>query len=515
MKKKCLYALTAAMALTAGAQSYKLVIHTKSGEILTMPTEEIEKMVFEEADTPPEPGGQLSAPKVAYEKVSDNSVKVYWEDVPGADSYFWRFDTATTSITDDTSYTLRNLSEGSHTFTVQALAPKGSVYTDSEPTTITFNVSTVNDGSMRFFIENFTHCSARISFSPGNAPAYKVAVIPASSATSDGAIISLMESLPENQAHSISAKCEKVFEGLSPDTEYVVAAIPSDRPASVFSRRFTTEPSPVTGATMSIFPPGVSKAAGFVDVDKVGATDYGPDGELCWACVAAGMTQWWLDDYKASTGTDYPLKYPFPAQSKYYSTSVMDVISQAYTHQAGDVHGTLHWLFSGVEHPESFIMNNEPLFNLDYEHVKGGFLGMTDNEFDTYCEETSATGLLSGKTADEAKALFSDKMIGWLRHGPVYVCISGNHALCAWGADYTVQPDGSKLVTKLYIAENDLVNANIKNALQDAPVYYTSYSDRTNYPYITLPSIWDGGSEKTGSLGVFCSIRSWESVNGK
>lgn len=515
MKKKCLYALIASMTLSAGAQSYRLVIHTKSGETLTLATEEIEKMDFEEEDTPPQPGGQLSAPKVSYQKVSDNSVKVYWEEVPGAANYFWRFDSNTTSITGDTSYTLRNLSEGPHTFTVQAMAPKDSEYTDSEPTTITFNISSLNDGSIRFFIENFTHRSARISFSPGNAESYKVAVIPYSAATSDQAIASMMESLPESQILTISAKCEKVFEGLSPDTQYVVAAIPSDRPATVFSRRFATEPAPVSGASMSIFPPGVSASAGFVDVDKVGATDYGSDAELCWACVAAGMTQWWLDDYKASTGATYPLKYPLPDQSKYYSTSVMDVISQAYTHQAGDVHGTLHWIFSGVQYPESYYMNDNPLFNLEYENVKGGFLGMTDHEFDSYCEETSGTGLLSGKTADEAKALFSDKMIGWLRHGPVYVCISGNHALCAWGADYTVQPDGSKLVTKLYIAENDLVGANSKNALQDAPVHYTDHTNKTNYPYINLPSIWDGGSEKTGSLGVFCSIRSWDSVNGK
>ena len=83
------------------------------------------------------------------------------------------------------------------------------------------------------------------------------------------------------------------------------------------------------------------------------------------------------------------------------------------------------------------------------------------------------------------KEIFADKMLGWLRHGPVYFCISGMHALCAWGAEYTVQPDGSKLITKLYVAENDIVSANLKNALQEAPVDYSDYgTGKPNTPIL-------------------------------
>ncbi len=88
------------------------------------------------------------------------------------------------------------------------------------------------------------------------------------------------------------------------------------------------------------------------------------------------------------------------------------------------------------------------------------------------------------------------------------------HALCAWGAEYTVQPDGSKLITKLYVAENDIVSANLKNALQEAPVDYSDYgTGKTEHPYITMPTIHDGGGINSGRIGVFCAIRSWNSVN--
>lgn len=509
MKKKFIYTLLLAIPMVMVADNYNMLIHKKSGEVITMPVDEVEKIDFEQIV----PEGQLSTPVVSYEILSETSVKVSWKPVAGADSYFWRFDSGMTSITDETSYTFKNLTLGSHKFAVQAKAATGSNNTDSEFATIEF-VLRSDTQDMHIFIQNFGHDFARVLFNPGKAEYYKVALFPASSTITDAEIINNFGNLSGDEIHTVTQKSENTFTGLKESTEYIVAAIPCDNANVVYRKSFTTEAKPTEGATLQIFPPGVSRTAGFVDVDKVGDTEYGHDGELCWACEAAGMVQWWINQYKASTGKDYPFKVSYPQESKYYSTPVMDVISQAYTHQAGDLPGTIKWFFCGVEHPESHFCNNLPQFNLDYENVKGGFMGFSSNEMDLFGEYASVVNIFAGMNSEQVKDSFTDKMLGWLRYGPVYLCLAGNHALCAWGAEYTIQANGQKLITKLYISENDPRSGNEKNAIQDAPVSYTNFSGKTNYPYIKFPTIFDGGTESSGMLGVFYALRSWESVMG-
>lgn len=509
MKKKFIYTLLLAVPMAMVADNYNMLIHKKSGEVITMPVDEVEKIDFEQIV----PEGQLATPVVSYEILSETSVKVSWKPVAGAGRYFWRFDSGTTSTTDETSYTFKNLALGSHKFSVQAKAASGSSNTDSEFATIEF-VLRSDTQDMRIFIQNFGHDSARVLFHPGKAEYYKVALFPASSDVTDAEIISRFSNLSGEEILTVTQKTEKVFSGLKESTEYVVAAMPCDKSDVVYRRSFITEAKPEVGATLQIFPPGVSKTAGFVDVDKVGDTEYGSDRELCWACEAAGMVQWWINQYKASTGKDYPFKVAYPQESRYYATPVMDVISQAYTHQAGDLPGTIKWFFCGVEHPESQFCNDLPKFNLDYENVKGGFMGLTENEMDLFGEYASVVDIFAGMNSEQMKATFCEKMLGWLRYGPVYVCLAGNHALSAWGAEYTIQANGQKVITKLYISENDLRSGNEINAIQDAPVSYTDFSGKTNYPYIKFPTIHDGGSESSGMLGVFYALKSWESVMG-
>lgn len=512
MKKKFLYTLLLALPLAMVADNYNMLIHKKSGEVITMSVDEVEKIDFEQIV----PSGQLSAPVATYEILSETSVKVSWNAVPGAKNYFWRFDSGMTSVTGETSYTFTNLAPGSHTFSVQARAAEGSDNTDSEFSTITFVLrNSTATADMYIFVQNFGHNSARVLFTPGKAEYYKVAVFPASGATTDAELINLFNNLPAGQISMIAEKGEKTFTGLQPQTSYVVAAMASDNATKVYRRNFTTEATPTPGATLKMFPPGVSMTSGFVDVDKVGDTDYGSDRELCWACVAASMMQWWLDQYKASAGTDYPYAIPFPAQSKYYTTSVMDVISQGFTHQAGSVPFALTWIFAGVEYPESYFCNDLPQFNLDYEHVHGGFMGMTENESNLFNESASVVDIFAGFNTAQVKVAFADRMLGWLRYGPVYLALGGNHALCAWGAEYTIQSNGEKLITKLFVTENDMRSGNAKNAIQEAPVKYTDFSNKTNYPYIMFPTIFDGGTEDSGRIGVYHTLRTWESVMGE
>ena len=107
------------------------------------------------------------------------------------------------------------MSEGSHTFAVKALADTESGYTDSEYSSVTvFVAGKADTHSMRFLIGNYTHNYARISFMPGTAESYKVALIPASDTTPDADIIDMLNNLPSDQVYNISSLTEeRTFEG--------------------------------------------------------------------------------------------------------------------------------------------------------------------------------------------------------------------------------------------------------------------------------------------------------------
>lgn len=516
MKKSYLYLIAAAaLPLLTVAQDYNLVIHTKSGETIEYATEDIDRVEFEEVV---EPGGKLKTPTLEYERVSDSSYKMIWSAVPKATSYSWNLDGNTTGNSgSDTSWTLTNLSEGPHTFSVKANASTDSPYFDSDYARISFTVAKKPEVGtrVRIIIENYTHNMARFTFKPGAEGDYTVAVIPAADASTDQEVASVVNALSSDKKKQLNYSQEVKFEDLAPNTKYKIAAVSPTN--NVFYREFTTEETPVAGTKHTVFPHGVSTTGGFVDVDKVGDTSYGNDSPLCWACVTADMSQWWLNDYKATEGKDYPLSFPIPEESPYYVTPIMDVISQAYVHQAGSTESALKWFFVGVPHPESYSINGICAFNLDYKYVKGGFMGMTDKEADDFIIPASWTNLYKGLTSQQLKDKFADTMIGWLRNGPVYfnVC-TGNHALLAWGAEYTVQADGKKLITKLYVAENDPKAGNVKNGLNEARVEYTNANDGSDYPYIYMPTLNSGGGPAPlGDIGFYTAIRSWDAVNGK
>ena len=210
MKKKFIYTLLLAVPMAMVADNYNMLIHKKSGEVITMPVDEVEKTDFEQIV----PEGQLATPVVSYEILSETSVKVSWKPVAGAGRYFWRFDSGTTSTTDETSYTFKNLALGSHKFSVQAKAASGSSNTDSEFATIEF-VLRSDTQDMRIFIQNFGHDSARVLFHPGKAEYYKVALFPASSDVTDAEIISRFSNLSGEEILTVTQKTEKVFSGLN------------------------------------------------------------------------------------------------------------------------------------------------------------------------------------------------------------------------------------------------------------------------------------------------------------
>lgn len=521
MKRKiALFSLAIAAAGMLVAQTYKLVIHTTSGEQVSYYTSDIESMEFV-----PDGPQTLIAPTPVV-TIKDGLYTVSWNAVRGAYSYSWKCG-GSTADTSETSYTFPSLAPGDYEFFVKAKAKPGSGDTDSEYGSVKFTVlPTYGDEATNLLIvENYTHDTVRLTYFPSNANTMTAVVMPAAQATDDAAIIAYAGNADASAKFEVEHKSKNTFTGLTPSTDYVVALIDG---SDVAVRKFTTEAKATTGSKGSVFAPGVTTTAGFVDVDKVGMTVWGEsDAPMCWACASASMIQWWLNDFKAVTGKDYTLALPVPETSQHYSTPIMDLHCQAWTFYGGDCQPALQWFFAGTEYPEAVSVEGKPRYKLDYEYVHGGWGNMTIDEFKFYHEEWDAFDSWSGYndegdwyrfTTEQVKVRFGDWMIGWLRNGPVYFDIGTTHALVAWGADYTIQSDGSKLITKIYYTENDLCAGNLKDTLQSADVAYTTNDPTSslNWPYLTNSStISDGGNKQSGRFGQMVPLKSWKAVHGE
>lgn len=516
------------------AQNYKLLIRTSEGKEISVKTSEIEKMEFVEDTTDPDPGpdpdpgtdpdpkpelpdpipsdnpNQLAQP-VPVVTISNDTYTVEWAPVPNAKSYSW-YCNMSSSWTDECSYTFTNLEPGEYEFRVRANATNSLM--ESEFGRVKFTVTRVHEaGSItQAVIDNFTHNKIRVLYFPNNNNTMTAAAIPASEVSDDASILSYVNSLSADLKFSFSDRKTNTFTGLQPATKYIVAVI--DGTEVVAKREVTTESTPSTGTTGTIFAPGVTKTSGFIDVDKVGNTKYGDDSPLCWACATSAMCQWWLNDYKATTGEDFKTKYPLQTESEYYSTPIMDMFMQAWTIQAGNPGPALQWFFAGFEYPESYFVNDLPAFQLSYRYVKGGFINMTVDEFARYHKEYNQLDLFRGMSQAQVKTEFGDRLIGWLRNGPVYFDIAGVHALLIWGADYVVTANGSKEITKLHYVENDHIASNLKNSLQEAEVGYTNNAASLNYPYI-ITGAGTGSGSHNGKITNLVPLRSWSAVNGK
>lgn len=264
------------------------------------------------------------------------------------------------------------------------------------------------------------------------------------------------------------------------------------------------------GDTGYVFPPGVSLNGGFVDVDKVkDLTRYGytgTDEELCWACSTAGMIQWWLNDYREATGHPYPLRIALPAESKCYSTPVMDVLAQAFYHDAGRPDYVFQWFFMGMPNSvASYTLNGHPAFNSAYTYVQGNFADMPKEDYGKYIsKELNSYYLYSGLSESEERVKASADIMGWLYDGPVYLSINrGNHALSCWGVKYTVDKNSNPIITRIYYAENDLMAANIKGGLNESGITWKEGDG----PHMTST---DGNNVEINS---FLPIKAYSRVN--
>ncbi len=491
---------------------FTLVVTNKEGEKTIFDTESIEKISFQEEKT----GGikkYLATPEITVTPATTGEVTISWTSVANAGQYRHQLDDNEPTLDKSTEVVLDGLEAGTHTYTVVAVPENTQSYKESLPATATFEVAAVDPSLQmpRILAGEVTSTTIPYTVS-GYSGEYYVGIIPRpTEAISDKDLISYINDNPEaTQRKKIKGRVtDESFTDLTPAAHYIVAAYPvgsTDKASRQFTRTYI-DCTPGTKGT--IFPFGVDKTSGFYDVDKVGSLEpYGwtgasgenHDGNMCWACTASGLIQWWLDDYVSKTGHEYPFVNgeAIPKESKCYSTPIMDLINNAfgYSDLGGGCHQTIMWFFAGYyDHPflgspskpESANLVGAP-FRSGYPYWKGGFLGMTWEEGMNYivCNEEANNGwdwydytmfyhsnysLPKDVTIDDAAKKFNLLTIDALLQGPYYICFAG-HAMSCWGADYEIMADGTPRIYNLYYCENAIHRTNVHGGYQMGPVTY-------------------------------------------
>lgn len=490
-------------------QGYTLILTTKNGNTVEYQTDEIEKMEFVNNSQPGE--YKLATPDVKVTTDGTNA-SFSWNKVENATSYRQQLDGEDPVVNNYTSASFMNLSVGTHIFSVTAVS-SDSQYSDSNPGSVTFEIYVPVAETKQFIsVNSVTSKTINTKIDAISEPHY-IGIVPRSREfTPDADLIKAVNSNGTRKELPSSGSSQTItFDGLNPDTNYIIVAFSKDE--SEVMRYFTRTYIDLTPGTKgTVWAPGVDENSGFIDVNKVG--DLGPygwtlyvdettitpgdipsndDSGHCWACTASGLIQWWLNDYKSKTGHDYPLRYPgaIPEKSKCYSTPIMDMMNDAFGWNEGaSCHDAIKWFFAGYyDHPVVGNPTNPQYCNTvgaphrpDYQYWKGGFLGMTFEEAQSYIVSnpeandgfnwynhnmyySCSYSIPKDATADEAAAIFTNLNIDAFMQGPVNIHFS-KHSMSAWGADYEVLADGTPRITRIRYCENAIHSSNVIDGLQ-------------------------------------------------
>lgn len=511
--------------ILVAANGFTLILTQKNGEKIEIATEEIADMRFAEIAVP---GNNIPTPQLTVQNQNYADFIVQWGWISNATSYEWSLDGGTPVSTTANQFRVTDLKEGTHQVKVRALTTDPD-YDNSDYAEADL-VATLR---LQTTLENIGMNSVSAKIQSNSDKDYMVAIVPETVGRNESERIAYINANPtECQRKTVAAAAVSTveFTGLEAGTQYCVVGFREDLSYS-FATFFSTTMDLKPGSKGSIFPNGVTENGGFIDVDKVGdpskfglddsgdqAGKGGGDTEMCWACTAAGLSQWWLDEYKRVTGEDYVLKAELPSHGV-YTTDIMEALVLTYPNTAGDALMTIEWFFSGVE--RNAVLNGLSTYNESYPNWKGGFLGMTRNEMLQYINvsEEASDGYdqgewpyvfhrlysLKGLDMEQAKKKFSRILIETLREGPVGVIIP-SHSVAFWGCDYEVDSDGDPIVTALYVGENGTTTGNIKNGLNKGTVNYKS----ANEIWFTLASMHDGGSVNTTRINSFFGIKGYK-----
>lgn len=268
----------------------------------------------------------------------------------------------------------------------------------------------------------------------------------------------------------------------------------------------------------TVFAPGVSMTSGFVDVDKAYtplATDpaYGSDELMCWACSDAAILQWWLNDYQRVYGTPYPMNKQLMAESKFYSTPVMDEFTKSFVDEGYDEIKGLTWFGEGGDINER--LNGHFVFKDGYANASGNFMGIPEGKMaekcyvnkNAYWDYGTPSGL--NLTLDTFKIKWSKDIIDYLQQGPMALSVvEAGHAINLWGVDYEVDSNGNPIITHLHITENSgtVMDGNHKNAIEGScAVNWGTNRYGGHRMYYTHPSIPTHNREFT----AYTVLKSW------
>lgn len=455
------------------AQSFTLIINTKSGEQIKVAVDDVIDMIFEE-DKAPDPV-QLASPNVTA-TLTGTVVKFSWNAVPNASGYKYSIDKGNATTTTNTSVTLPAM-DGTHTISVIALGDN-ELYLDSDPGTASYTHSL---SSVAISTSEVTYNSITATFTPTPANLeYYCAVIPADNAKTNADIIAWFKKQTGLTAHNAAYTLKA--ENLASSSNYVAAAYVAGDAELVFKKDVRTPANNtfVPGESGTLFAYGCSATSGWYDVDKIyaNASNIWPsamDSNMCWACSVSGCLQWWMDEYEKEFGHKPETRYEIPATSQYYSAPMMEIMVSTFPDDAYDAYWAYKWFFIPIKNPASMTNNGHPTFKEDSPYRFGGFLDRDEEFLKAYSKKYTAYELFPyNESADNVEKIFNGVIFDLLESGAVEITVNkGIHSVICWGVDYVVKEDGTRKVTRMYIAENGSPTNRI-NALEVADVTYVT-----------------------------------------
>lgn len=248
----------------------------------------------------------------------------------------------------------------------------------------------------------------------------------------------------------------------------------------VKSNELTITATAVMEGKTIVFADGVSREAGWYDVNKVGQGDVNGDINMCWAASASNMIQWFQDRYVAMGNTLPATAVSGPDPDGIYELALMKMYHDEWDNSlGGHVEQAISWYFEGTllggEYASAgsqavpkteggywkSIWNDEvyPYLYQGYECIIVPEVIEYHNTYTTCFNNYYIWGNGTGFMGTERLKIFSELVVDCFRHGMASMTISLNpnfislsHASTLWG--YEID-NATGLLTRVWITDSD------------------------------------------------------------
>ena len=267
-------------------------------------------------------------------------------------------------------------------------------------------------------------------------------------------------------------------------------------------RSYALDALPVKDGKTIVFVEGVSREAGWYDVNKVGKGENG-DINMCWAASSANIIEWWQDIYVSKGGI-----LPSGAVSgpgKKYELALMELFHEQWNNEkGGHVVEAVPWYFEGVNYGEHAAAGSQayplagyaggfyksiwpdvyPHLYHGYSYMFGWYENLYVGDFNNYYLWGDGSEL----TGKERLRYFTQLVVESIDRGiaSLTVSLSPNlqtlhHATTIWG--YEID-NTTGLLTRLWITDSDDLEKEPKQPLLNE--YEVSIGD--GYSHVKLSS---------------------------